>query len=84
MHVINLICILLDALHGNGWRAELVKVCILQLFLQPHLTSIVSTAIISSNVTPNIAVRITILSIGGMAVPYLLLTGLGSLPPVDG
>ena len=31
MHVINLICILLDALHGNGWRAELVKVCILSL-----------------------------------------------------
>ena len=40
-------------------------------FYYPHLTSIVSVAMISSTVTSNIAARITILSIVGIAVPWI-------------
>ena len=37
----------------------------------PYLTSIVSTAMMSSTVTPNIAAKITMLSIVGIAVPWI-------------
>ena len=40
-------------------------------FYYPHLTSIVSVAMISSTVTSNIAARMTMLSIVGIAVPWI-------------